>query len=291
MVYGRLSLGELVSFYTLSVFFISPISSLVGFDSLMNEALVASDRIYDITSSYSSLHEGDGNPSVSVSFDADAVLEFNDVEFRYPGGRKLLEGFSARIPHSSITSIEGPNGCGKSTIASLMIGDCRPLGGKITYGGIDIFSIDSTCWGHFFSITSQQSHLFNATIFDNIAMTPGRREDKIDQKDLKKALEAALMAGMGPMLERLDKGLLSNVGPSGVTMSGGEKQMILIARTLYADTPIMIFDEAFSNMDQEGRAAFENLVLELKNKGKAVVVISHEGNITRLSDNVIRLTG
>ena len=288
---GRLSLGELVSFYTLSVFFISSMSSLVGFDSLMNEALVASDRIYDITSSYSSLHGDRGIPSVLVGSGADSVLEFKDVEFRHPGGRRLLEGFSARIPHSSITFIEGPNGSGKSTLASLMTRDCRPLRGKITYGGIDIFCIDSKCWRDTVSIVPQNSHLFNATIFDNIAMTPGRREDKIDGKDLERAAEAAVMAGMGPMLERLDKGMLSNVGPSGVTLSAGERQMILIARTLYSDTPIMIFDEAFSNMDREGRASFERLMLELRERGKAVVVISHEGDMARLSDNTIRLTG
>ena len=172
-----------------------------------------------------------------------------------------------------------------------MTRDCRPLRGKITYGGIDIFCIDSKCWRDTVSIVPQNSHLFNATIFDNIAMTPGRREDKIDGKDLEKALEAAVMAGMGPMLERLDKGMLSNIGPSGVTLSAGERQMILIARTLYSDTPIMIFDEAFSNMDREGKASFERLMLELRERGKAVVVISHEGDMARLSDNTIRLTG
>ena len=291
VISGNLSLGELVSFYTLSVFFISPMSSLVGFDSLMNEALVASDRIYDITSSFISLQGGGKGNLVTVSPDKDAVLEFRDVEFRYPGGRRLLQGLSLQLKASSITCIEGPNGSGKSTVASLILKDCTPVGGKITYGGIDITQIDSTCWRNIVSAVPQNSHLFNATIFDNIAMTPGRREDKIEENDLRKAVRAAAMAGMGPMLERLDKGLLSDAGPGGVALSAGEKQMILVARALYADCPVMIFDEAASNMDSGGRDSFCRLLERLRQEGKCVVAITHDSQIASLSDNVIKLTG
>ena len=288
---GRLSLGELVSFYTLSAFFISSATSLVGFDSLMNEALVASDRIYDITASFNSIQSGGAKAPVTILPGSGAVLEFKDVEFRYPGGRRLLHNLNLQLKGSSINCIQGPNGSGKSTIAALMLRDCTPVSGKITYGGIDISSIDSTCWRGAISIAPQRSHLFNATIFDNIAMTPGRTEEKIDEKELKKALKAALMAGMGPMLEHLDKGLLSDAGPCGVALSGGEKQMILVARMLYADTPVMIFDEAASNMDSGGKDSFLHLLQHLKQEGKCVVVISHDRELERLCDNLIQLTG
>ncbi len=290
VVCGNLSLGELVSFYTLSIYFISPVSSLVSFDSLMNEALTASDRIYDITSSYSLARE-DNTSGVSLSGLNSLTFEFKNVTFRYPGGRKLLEGFSASFESGKITGIQGPNGCGKSTLISLMLKDYKPSEGTLTYGGIDISFLSSTCWRGIISLAPQKFHIFNATIFDNIAMTLKKSERNIDHTMLEKVAWAASLSGMDRMCEKLDKGLFSGCGTGGVSLSGGEKQMIVIARTLYANTPVVVFDEASSNMDIEGREAFARMLLELRRMGKCVIVISHDESFAHICDKVIKLTG
>ena len=290
VIYGNLSLGELVSFYTLSVYFVTPVASFVGFDSMMNEALVASDRLYDITSSYILLsHESyciDTPPS-----DRSAVLEFRGVDFRYTGGRTILKNFSHSFACGTITGIQGPSGCGKSTLVSLMMRDYRPTAGTISFGGIDISTFTSTCFRDIISVVPQSDYIFNATVFDNIAMTPGRGEKHIDPNMLERALRAALRAGMEKMLQRLDKGLLAAVGPSGTSLSGGEKQMILVARMLYADSRIMVFDESSSNIDRSGRQHFARLLNELREAGKCVIVVSHDENLAQLCNQVIQLTG
>ena len=292
VIYGNLSLGELVSFYTLSIYFITPAASFASFDSLMNEALVASDRIYDITSSYTFLSDDD-SPKIrdASALAEDAVLVFNDVGFRYTGGRTIIEKFSHTFRRGTITGIQGPSGCGKSTLVGLMTRDYRPSSGKISFGGIDIFNFTSTCWRDILSCVPQYSHLFNATIFDNITMTPSRGEKNIDQNMLERALKASLMAGMEKMLRRLDKGIFSPAGPSGVALSGGEKQMILVARMLYADSRIMIFDESASNIDSWGRQHFAGLLTRLRDEGKCLIVVSHDDKLPQLCDEIIKLTG
>ncbi|MBR5074585.1 MAG: ATP-binding cassette domain-containing protein [Bacteroidales bacterium] len=284
---GKMSLGELVSFWSLSAFFISPASTLVHFDSLMNEALVASDRIYGITSF------SDENPDSTVRMPKGLAkdLVLDNVCFRYRGGKPLIKNFSCTFSPGGITGITGPNGCGKSTLASLILRDFTPDSGKITYGGIDISSINSTCWRSLLSSFPQNSHLFNATIFDNIAMSPGRRDSSIDIKDVERATAALVAAGGQNIVSRTDKGLLSSLGKGGLRLSSGEKQMVLIARMLYADPDVMVFDEAASNMDEKTLEHFKKLLLSLKARGKCIILITHDERIALCCDKIIDMTG
>ncbi len=285
---GKMTLGELVSFWSLSAFFISPASTLVQFDSLMNEALVASDRIYGITcfsamgNSTSSIRMKKGNPQ-------DLVLE--DVSFRYRGGKPLIKNLSCTFSKGSLTAITGPNGCGKSTLAQLLLGEYSPDSGRITYGGIDVSLIHSTCWRNIISEVPQYSHLFNATIFDNIAMSPGRRDSSIDLPQIRKATQALVEAGGQNLISRTDKGLLSSLGKGGVKLSSGEAQTVLIARMLYSDPDVMIFDEASSNLDEKTMEAVRNLLLAEKEKGKCVILITHDQRMASCCDKIIEMTG
>ena len=284
---GKMSLGELVSFWSLSAFFISPASTLVQFDSLMNEALVASDRIYGITSF------SDDNPigTVRMPKGRAKALVLDSVSFRYRGGKPLINNFSCTFPAGGITGITGPNGCGKSTLASLILRDFTPDSGKIAYGGIDISQIYSTCWRSIITSIPQNSHLFNATIFDNIAMSPGRRDTSIDISEAEKAAAALKAAGGDDLIRKTDKGILSSLGKGGLRLSSGEKQMVLIARMLYADPDIMVFDEAASNMDEKTLEHFKKLLLSLKARGKCIILITHDGRIASCCDKIIEMTG
>ena len=284
---GKMSLGELVSFWSLSAFFISPASTLVHFDSLMNEALVASDRICGITSF------SDENPDNTVRMPKGQAkdLVLDNVCFRYRGGKPLIKNFSCTFPAGGITGITGANGCGKSTLASLILRDYRPDSGKITYGGIDISQIYSTCWRSLISLIPQNSHLFNATIFDNIAMSPGRRDSSIDIQEVERATAALVAAGGQNIVSRTDKGLLSSLGKGGLRLSSGEKQMVLIARMLYADPDVMVFDEAASNMDEKTLENFKKLLLSLKARGKCIILITHDRRIALCCDKIIDMTG
>ncbi len=286
---GKMSLGELVSFWSLSAFFISPASTLVHFDALMNEALVASDRIYGITSFSEEIP--DEKVTVRMKKGQAKNLILDNVSFRYRGGKPLIRNLSCTFPAGAVTGVRGPNGCGKSTLASLILRDYRPDSGKITYGGIDISLIYSTCWRSQIASIPQNSHLFNATIFDNIAMSPGRRDTSIDISEAERATAALMAAGGERLLRNADKGLLSSLGKGGMKLSSGEKQMVLIARMLYTDPDIMLFDEASSNMDETVLDNFRKLLLSLKASGKCIILITHDGRVAGCCDNIIELTG
>lgn len=284
---GKMSLGELVSFWSLSAFFISPASTLVHFDSLMNEALVASDRIYGITSFSDEIPNG----AVMMPKGQAKDLVLDNVCFRYRGGKPLIKNFCCTFRGGSITGITGANGCGKSTLASLIIRDYTPDSGKITYGGIDISSIYSTCWRSLIQSFPQNSHIFNATIFDNIAMSPGRRDSCIDISEVERAAAALTLAGGEELIRKTDKGLLSSLGKGGLRLSSGERQMVLIARMLYADPDVMIFDEAASNMDENSLENYKRLLLSLKEKGKCIILITHNTHLASCCDQIIEMTG
>ena len=284
---GKMSLGELVSFWSLSAFFITPASTLVHFDSLMNEALVASDRIYGITSFTDEIPNG----SVRMPKGQAKDLVLDNICFRYRGGKPLIKNFSCTFRAGSITGITGPNGCGKSTLASLIIRDYHPDSGRITYGGVDISLIHSDCWRSHISSIPQNSHLFNATIFDNIAMSPGRRDNCIDIKEIERATAALVAAGGQSIVSRTDKGLLSSLGKGGLRLSSGEKQMVLLARMLYANPDVMVLDEAASNMDDKALEHFRKLLLSLKASGKCVIIITHDERVASCCDTIIEMTG
>ncbi|MBR4806136.1 MAG: ATP-binding cassette domain-containing protein, partial [Bacteroidales bacterium] len=160
VLYSKMSVGELVSFFTLSSFFISPLNELLQLNSALNEALTASDRVYDITSS-KPVYEGIVNDQSAQGGSNQRGLELKNISFRYPGRETLIENFSCTLPNGSITAIYGASGCGKSTLVSLLMRDWKPTEGKILYGGIDIFLYNPTCWRKMISAAPQYSHLFN----------------------------------------------------------------------------------------------------------------------------------
>ena len=100
-----------------------------------------------------------------------------------------------------------------------------------------------------------------------------------------------MAAGGDRLLRNADKGLLSSLGKGGMKLSSGEKQMVLIARMLYTDPDIMLFDEASSNMDETVLDNFRKLLLSLKASGKCIILITHDGRVAGCCDNIIELTG
>lgn len=280
---GGLTTGELVSFYTLCTFLVSPIVELIGLNSLINEALTASNRVFDIIS-LSEENSSSNNPVLFASILSDKAkgLTFDDLSFRYPGRADLINNLSCSFSYGEITALSGENGSGKSTIGSLILRDLHPQSGKITIGNYDIESVDISTWRNFVSIAPQRGHLFNSTILTNI--TSGSQNP--DYERVNKLSEAV---GLTSFFKAHPYGLMTTVGKNGALISGGEMQKILIARMLYKNPQICIFDEATSFMDGASEQKILDLLWQLKQEGKCVIVISHKASNLAIADKVITL--
>ena len=170
------------------------------------------------------------------------TIVFDNVVFGYDRDREILHGLSFEIPAGHQVALVGPSGAGKSTVARLLFRFYDPWSGRILIDGQDIAKVTQLSLRATLGIVPQDSVLFNDTIGYNIAY--GR--DGASPQDIERAARGA---AIWPLIERLPKGLATEVGERGLKLSGGEKQRVAIARTLLKNPPILLLDEATSALD------------------------------------------
>ena len=170
------------------------------------------------------------------------TLVFDNVVFGYDRDREILHGLSFEVPAGQQVALVGPSGAGKSTVARLLFRFYDPWSGRILIDGQDIAKVTQLSLRATLGIVPQDSVLFNDTIGYNIGYgRDGASPDEIER--------AARGAAIWPLIERLPKGLATEVGERGLKLSGGEKQRVAIARTLLKNPPILLLDEATSALD------------------------------------------
>ena len=192
-----------------------------------------------------------------------ALLEIKNVVKNYDGKTPVLEGVSLELNRSEVIVLIGPSGCGKSTLMKLLINYDVLKTGKISINNTDIQDIYDL--ENIITIARQDAVIFNGTIRDNLTMYNNQAfsDDELIAILKKTGLDTFVAKGLHYYLE--EKG--SNV-------SGGEKKRISLARALVRNTPILILDEPFANLDQENSDKIEKLLLSIKNK--LIIIISHQ---------------
>lgn len=272
-----LSAGEMVSFYTLISFFTSPVNSLIESNNEVAQARVAAERLFEILDLDS--EAGGGN---AVPPDTAENLYVDDISFAYPGGRDLFTGFTAVFRRGEVTAVSGTNGCGKSTLATLLLRGCAPDRGMIRLGDTDICKYDLTSWRRYVSIVPQKAELFSGSVLDNIA--PEEKEP-----DVEKIASLCVAVGLDESLKKWPDGILTHVGEGGCRLSGGERQKVAMVRALYRDSPVMVFDEAAACMDARSRDRFIALMKSLAVSGKTVIIITHDEACLTAADSIIEV--
>lgn len=275
---GSLSIGELASFLTIATMITSPVIMLIESNKEITEAMISAERIFDIMDI-----EQNTGPSIEqhIVLPENAVLKICELSFSFPGRRRLIENLSCDILPGKINLIKGRNGSGKSTLAALLMCGYEPLKGKILLGDMDINQIPTGIWRRHIAIVPQKPDIFKGSILDNIVLG----DTDYDSKTLAGICAAA---GMADMLENLPNGLLSDIGERAGGLSGGERQKIAIARALYHKAHILIFDEAGTYLDKEGRIRLKDTICLLKEYGTTIIVISHTDDGLN-ADNIIQL--
>ncbi|HBH7894552.1 TPA: lipid A ABC transporter ATP-binding protein/permease MsbA [Vibrio vulnificus] len=212
---------------------------------------------------------------------AQGDVSVKDISFTYLGTeRPALSHVSFDIPRGKTVALVGRSGSGKSTIANLFTRFYDVDSGEIQLDGIDVRDYELKNLRTQFALVSQNVHLFNDTIANNIAYAAG---DKYSREDIERAAE---LAHAMEFISKMENGLDTMVGENGASLSGGQRQRVAIARALLRDAPVLILDEATSALDTESERAIQSALDELQ-KNKTVLVIAHRLSTIEKADQIL----
>lgn len=271
---GNLSLHGALMLILLAAEFFIPLRLLGSFFHIAMNGMAASDKIFALLD----LPEPEMGKETLTGEKMDMVL--SDVCFAYEEGRQILGGMSMEFPAGSFTSIVGASGCGKSTVAGILMGRNRGYTGSVKIEGTELSAIQEKSIMDQITMVSHNSRLFKGTVEDNLRMgRPGASGQELEEVLRKVNLWGFLEGQQGLQTPILEKG--SN-------FSGGQCQRLALARALLHDTPVYIFDEATSNIDAESEEMIMDVIRQLAGT-KTVILISHRlANVTR-SDRIYML--
>jgi ATP-binding cassette subfamily B protein len=275
----ELTAGTLMSFYALTGYILGPIVSLIGANQTIQEALIAADRLFQIMDLE---REETAEGKVELTPEIIGDIRFDAVTFRYGTRQQVFDGFSLCLYKGKTTAIIGESGSGKSTLVSLLQNMYPIQKGQISIGGLELRFISNDSLRRMVATVPQDVQLFAGSILENIAL--GDYEP-----DLPRVFNLCESLGIKTFIEQLPQAYETQVGEHGLSLSGGERQRIAIARALYKNPEILLFDEATSSLD----AHSERLVKETLNKfaatGRTVVVIAHRLTTIQDADRIVVL--
>ncbi len=278
---GLLSAGEVMKLAEALYFFWGSLQELL---TAVAQLLQAANRLSD-TLDFLALPEAVGGRPAPEPADG-AEIEFKNVSFAYPSGKRALDNVSCKISRGERLAIVGPNGSGKTTFIKLLCRLYRPDSGEILLNGVNVWEYDFGSYIRLLSVVFQDFGLFPLTLGENVAASESR-----DDGRAAKALETA---GFGERLASLPNGLdtplYKSYDDSGVDVSGGEAQKIALARALYKDAPFMVLDEPTAALDPvaeyEIYSRFNGFV-----QGKGAIYISHRLSSCVFCDRILVFDG
>ncbi len=292
---GFLTMEQVIDVGTLSVFMnyalgiMEPISWLVDEFSNLITAQVNIERVTSLLDTKSDVADtpeviekyGDNFTAKRENWEPlEGEIDFDDVSFRYPDGDEtVLSHFSLHVPKGTNVAIVGETGAGKSTLVNLVCRFFEPTEGRILIDGRDARE-RSQLWLHSgIGYVLQTPFLFTGTVRDNLRYG----NPKADDKTILAALDRVSARGI---VERMEKGLDSEVGEGGDLLSAGEKQLLSFARALLAEPKILVLDEATSSVDTVTECAIQQAIAEVT-KGRTSFVIAHRLSTVRSADVIL----
>ena len=275
----RLTPGDFLMFITALFMMYAPAKKLSRVNANLQQALAASERIFDILDTHSEVEDRPGAPPAAPFSRA---IEFREVQFAYAGAEgATLDGVSLTVAAGQMVAIVGRSGAGKTTMVNLLPRFYDVTGGVILMDGIDIRDVRLASLRAQIGIVTQETVLFDDTIAANIAF--GR--PKATRADIEAAARAA---HAHEFITGLDDGYETEIGERGQRLSGGQRQRLAIARALLRDSPILILDEATSSLDAESEMLVQEALFTLM-RNRTSLVIAHRLSTVRRADAIVVL--
>jgi ATP-binding cassette subfamily B protein len=257
-----------------------PVSQIIAFFRMSQDAKMSLDRLAEVHN----LDEEEPDPEVKIrKLPEKKDIYFNGLSYQYEGPRSpyALKDIDLFIAENKITAIVGTSGSGKTTLLKMLLGFYQPVAGEILIGDLRLSNLSLKVWREKVGAVMQDGFLFPDSIAANIA--PGSED--INEERLVNAADIANIRGF---IESLPLGYNTKIGANGHGLSEGQKQRLLIARVIYKNPDIIIFDEATNSLDANNeKVIVENLADFFE--GKTVIVVAHRLSTVRSADQIIVL--
>src|SRR3989338_902395 len=271
-----LPLDRFAAFMACLFLFYDPLKRISKVNSTIQSSIAAGQRIFemkDVDSEIINKTEG-----VHRGNDIQAI-EYADISFSYEPTKKVLQHINVKVKHGEVIAIVGTSGSGKTTMMNLLLRFYEAQEGRILINGIDIRDYDIHSVRDKIGVVSQETFLFNTSVFENIAY--GRLKASLEE-----VKEAARAAYADDFIKTLPKGYGTVIGERGVQLSGGQRQRLAIARAVLQNPPILILDEATSHLDTESERQVQVAVEHLM-QGRTAFVIAHRLSTIQRSDRIL----
>lgn len=275
-IYGTISVGQISMFLSYANQYTKPFNEITGIVTQLQSAMAAAERVFDILDEEEEQPEGDAHlPS------GESEIRFCDVQFGYQKSRRIIEDFNLLVSPGMCVAIVGPTGCGKTTLINLIMRFYDVNSGKILLHGTDIRKIPRKELRSRFGMVLQDSWLFTGTVRENIAYgKPNATDEEIEK--------AARAAHAHSFIRRLPQGYDTMIEQDGGNLSQGQRQLLCIARVMLVDPPMLILDEATSNIDTRTEVLVQSAFTKMM-QGRTSIVVAHRLSTIRGADVILAM--
>ena len=274
VIEGRVSVGALVAFIMYTKLFSTPLESIANGMSMIQSTIASARRVYEYLDG-EEMDEVESKESRRVL----GQVEFKDVCFSYTDDKPLIENLNLTVNPGEKVAIVGPTGGGKTTIVNILMRFYDPKSGEVLVDGQNIEQMNRSDVREMFGMVLQDTMLFSGSVYDNIAY--GKEGAKNEE-----VMEAAKKAHIDSFIDALPKGYDTEINEDSTNISAGQKQLLTIARAYLSDRPILILDEATSNVDTRTELLIQQTMDELM-KGRTAFVIAHRLSTIENADIIL----